>query len=151
MPVAEDYGFFLKTLSGKQWQRLGLQKRAGVSAPLFSIYSSQSTGIAEYSDLELLAVWCKSAGMSIIQLLPMNDTGFSFTPYDAASTFALEPMYLRPSEILGIEADSFKTEIAEIKKKFPLPVKRIDYGIKKEKLGLFEQMFEKFDTSSRDF
>lgn len=133
-----DYEFLLNTLAKKQWQKLGLKKRAGISTPLFSLYSSSSAGIGEYADLELFARWCKAAGMSIIQLLPMNDTGFNFTPYDGASTFALEPMYLRPSLISG----KFQAETAEIRKKFPAGQKRVDYGIKEAKLELFWKMFE---------
>lgn len=151
MPISSDYGFFLNALSKKQWLKFGLKKRAGVSTPLFSLYSALSTGIGEYPDLELLARWCRASGMSIIQLLPMNDTGFNFTPYDAASTFALEPMYLRPSQITGVKASDFEDEIEEIKKKFPSGNKRVDYGIKKSKMGLFWNMFQSGEKKSAGF
>lgn len=151
MSAPADYGFFLNSLSKKQWQKLGLAKRAGVSTPLFSLYSSSSTGTAEFPDLELLAEWCRACGMSIIQLLPMNDTGFNFTPYDAASTFALEPLYLRPSKISGAKAGKFDKEIKEIQKRFPAGARRVDYGIKKAKIELFFKMFETAETGSAEF
>lgn len=151
MSASADYGFFLNALSKKQWQKLGLTKRAGVSTPLFSLFSSSSTGIAEYPDLELLAQWCRSCGMSIIQLLPMNDTGFNFTPYDAASTFALEPVYLRPSRLAGIKTANFEKDILEIQKRFPAGAKRVDYGIKKAKIGLFLKMFQTAETENAVF
>ncbi len=151
MPNSPDYEFLLNSPAKKQWRKFGIKKRAGVSTPLFSLFSSLSTGIAEYPDLELLAEWCRDAGMSIIQLLPLNDTGFNFTPYDSASTFALEPMYLRPSQITGIDLKIFKDQIAEVQKKFPTGRKRVDYGIKKEKLELFWRMFQSVEKKSGDF
>jgi len=94
MPLyPEDaYGIFLKSKTADKWERFGAKRRAGVLAPLFSLYSKNSTGIGEIPDIKLLADWCEKTGLSIIQLLPMNDSGFNFTPYDCQSTFALDPM-----------------------------------------------------------
>ncbi len=133
---------FLSSISEKQWRKIGLSKRAGVSTPLFSIYSSKSLGIGEYPDLELLGDWCVKTGMSIIQLLPMNDVGLNFTPYDAASTFALEPMYLRLEDLKDADAAPFSAEINAAREKFPCGRKRVDYGIKKAKLEILEKIFE---------
>lgn len=74
--------------------RKSLQRMAGALAPLFSIYSDKSSGIGDFEDLRLLALWCNKAGLSIIQLLPMNEVGPTFCPYDSISSFALEPMYV---------------------------------------------------------
>ena len=57
-----------------------------MTAPLFSLYSKKSVGIGEAPDLKLLVDWCKKTGLSIIQLLPLNDVGFDFRPYDAQSS-----------------------------------------------------------------
>lgn len=135
------YDSFLQAVTGRQWQKLGTQRRAGVCTPLFSVYSSESTGIGEFPDLALLAEWCAKTEMSILQLLPMNDTARRFTPYDAASTFALDPVYLRPSSLAGIEVQKFKNEIEKIRAAFPCGKKRVDYGIKQAKLDLFWEMF----------
>jgi 4-alpha-glucanotransferase len=86
----ECYDDLLLTLAQKSWKKIGVKKRAGVAVPLFSLFSSKSLGIGELPDLKLLGDWCKTAGMSIIQLLPINDVGYNFTPYDAESTFALD-------------------------------------------------------------
>ena len=72
-----------------------LKRRAGVLVPLFSIYSDDSLGIGDLEDLKLLIDWCAKTGYSIIQLLPMNEVGSTFCPYDSISSFALEPMYMR--------------------------------------------------------
>lgn len=72
---------------------------AGVAIPVFSLRSKKSWGVGEFSDLKLMARWAKSVGMSIIQLLPVNDTSSSLTwrdsyPYNAISSFALHPLYI---------------------------------------------------------
>ena len=90
----------LATLSSVPWARIGTQRRSGAVAPLFSIYTTNSCGIGEFPDLRKLIDWCCQTGMSIIQLLPMNDVGFNFRPYDAQSSFALEPMYLSLSDVI---------------------------------------------------
>ncbi len=137
------YRDFLNAPTAPQWKRFGLARRAGVSVPLFSVFSAQSAGIGEIPDLELLGRWCRRAGMSIIQLLPMNDTGFNFTPYDAQSTFALEPMYLRLSDLRGAPLQLFKKSLQDLRKRFPAGRKRVDYGIKLAKLELMREIFKK--------
>ncbi|MDP3790948.1 MAG: 4-alpha-glucanotransferase [Candidatus Omnitrophota bacterium] len=71
-----------------------LKRMAGVLSPLFSIYSDKSLGIGGFEDMKLLSDWCDKTGISIIQLLPMNEVGSTFCPYDSISSFALEPMYI---------------------------------------------------------
>src|SRR5688500_111090 len=93
MPTRTENAAFLETASARQWRRIGTRRRAGVATPLFSVYSRSSAGVGEYPDLELLAGWCRRAGLGLIQLLPLNDIGFTFRPYDAESSFALEPMH----------------------------------------------------------
>ena len=141
---SDVYQSFLETLSKNQWERTGLKRRAGVCAPLFSIYSKESTGIGELPDLRLLADWCVMTKMSIIQLLPMNDVGFNFRPYDAESAFALEPMYLSLENLAGIDTKKFTKEIQKLKMEFPSGLSKVNYGIKKAKLNLLRQMFQSF-------
>lgn len=81
-------------MSYNNWKGIGSGRRAGVLVPLFSIYSKNSFGIGDFSDLKLLIDWCHKAGLSILQLLPMNEVSSTFCPYDAISSFALEPAYI---------------------------------------------------------
>ena len=104
------YQFFLKTPSGQKWERLGLKRRSGVCVPLFSVYSKKSIGIGELPDLKLLVDWCVETGMSILQLLPMNDVGFDFRPYDAQSSFAIDPMYLSLADLIRVDLKPFQEE-----------------------------------------
>lgn len=150
--MAENtYDYFLTSKTAAQWKKFGALRRSGVLAPLFSIYSNQSAGIGEIPDLKLLANWCVKCGMSIIQLLPLNDTGFDFAPYSCQSTFALEPMYLRLSDIKGACVSDFDTDMELIKTKCKAGSKRVDYKIKKMKLKLLWKMFETMAVEDTGF
>ncbi|MFH0764004.1 MAG: 4-alpha-glucanotransferase, partial [Candidatus Omnitrophota bacterium] len=118
------------------WKGIGSARRAGVLAPLFSVYSKNSFGIGDFRDLKLLIDWCGSAGLSILQLLPMNEVGPTFCPYDALSSFALEQAY--------ISIDS--------KKGHPPKGGRVDYAVKEEKLDELWNLYLKDKQSeSKDF
>jgi 4-alpha-glucanotransferase len=72
---------------------------AGVAIPVFSLRSRNDFGAGQFSDLKLLADWAKQTGLSLLQVLPVNDTTSTFTrrdsyPYAAISVFALHPLYL---------------------------------------------------------
>lgn len=141
-----DYSFLRETLTGKHWKRLGTDRRAGVAVPLFSVYSEKSAGIGEIPDICLLVDWCKAAGMSMLQLLPLNDVGFRYTPYDAESTFALEPAYLRLEGLEGVPDASLKEHAEKLKADFPVTVNRVNYGIKKAKLDILRRLFDTLET-----
>lgn len=115
-----DYKSFLQTTSRPHWDRVGLRRRAGVCAPLFSLHSQNSVGIGEIPDLRLLVDWCKATGLSIIQLLPLNDVGYDFAPYSAQSSFALDPMYLSLRKLLGVDVDLLKRTFTRWPSGFPL-------------------------------
>ncbi|MBM3246489.1 MAG: 4-alpha-glucanotransferase [Candidatus Omnitrophica bacterium] len=122
-------------LSKKKWERIGSVRRAGVLAPLFSIYSEDSIGIGDFADLKLLINWTNQAANTIVQLLPLNEVGPLFCPYDSLSSFALEPMYLSLRPFAGKTGD--------LKKKFPAGKSYVDYGIKKAKLDLLREIYLK--------
>jgi len=71
------------------------KKITGVVVPLPALKSRKSLGIGEFADLPLLGRWAVSNGMKLIQILPVNDTGFEHSPYSALSAFALHPVYAR--------------------------------------------------------
>jgi 4-alpha-glucanotransferase len=136
-----DYGAFLKSPSRAHWERVGLRRRAGVCVPLFSLHSKDSVGIGEYPDLKGLVDWCAATGLSIIQLLPLNDVGYDFAPYSAKSSFALDPMYLSLRCLWGVDAGRFEGEIRELGRGFPIG-RKVNYGIKGAKMSLLWRMFE---------
>jgi 4-alpha-glucanotransferase len=71
----------------------------GVLVPVGSLRSAKSSGVGEFADLPLLADWCLEAGLDVIQILPVNDTGGETSPYSATSAFALHPLYLRVDDV----------------------------------------------------
>ncbi len=75
---------------------------AGVAIPVFSLRSEDDFGVGDFFDLKLMIDWAARTGQNFVQVLPINDTTMtgSWTdsyPYNANSTFALHPMYLRLS------------------------------------------------------
>jgi 4-alpha-glucanotransferase len=52
-------------------------------------------GIGEFADLEEFAQLGKKMGIGLIQILPVNDTGYWSSPYFSLTAFALNPIYLR--------------------------------------------------------
>ena len=87
---------------------------AGVAIPVFSLRSTKSFGIGEFADISLLADWAARTGMSVIQLLPINDTTMTRTwrdsyPYNANSSFALHPAYIRLEDV-GMLSDTQKLQ-----------------------------------------
>lgn len=72
---------------------------AGVAVPVFALRNPEGFGVGEFRDLKTLADWSQKAGLSIIQILPINDTTANYTwtdsyPYAAVSVYALHPQYL---------------------------------------------------------
>lgn len=131
----------INTPSGEKWRRIGIQRRSGAAVPLFSVYSSRSIGIGEFRDIKYLIRWCKETGLSILQFLPMNDVGDDFAPYNAVSSFALEPMYIAINKLKNVNLSPFKKEIRKLKKLYRCGSNRINYKIKKEKLDLLWKIY----------
>lgn len=117
------------------------QKRAGVLIPFFSVYSKNSFGSADFSDLKLAIDWIKNTGNSILQLLPMNEMGRVFCPYDALSSFALDPLYLSFLDLPLPKDKSIKRQIENLKKNLPFPAGFVDYTFKDEKIRLLREIF----------
>jgi len=131
----------LKSGSKEKWKKLGTAKRAGVVFPLFSAYSKNSLGIGDLKDLKLIIDWCHKTGNSILQLLPMNELGGVFCPYDSISSFALEPSYLSINLIPGGDTESVKNKVEDIKKAFPAGQPYMSYRIKQEKINLLHDIY----------
>lgn len=76
------------------WKQFGFTHHHGIQISLLGLRSSSSSGCGEYTDLYPLIEWASSCGLSIIQLLPLNDSGPDPSPYNALSSCALHPIYL---------------------------------------------------------
>src|SRR5688500_5833743 len=75
-------------------------KTAGILVPLFSVRSGRSCGIGDIADLPELAQWAVDHGHRLVQLLPLGDLPEGETsPYSAATSFAIDPMYVATDRI----------------------------------------------------
>lgn len=98
-----------------KFRQADLWKAAGVAVPVFSLRTENGLGSGEFSDLKPLSDWAKDCNLSVIQVLPINDTtaNYSWTdsyPYAAISVYALHPQYLSVSNL------PYKLTIPEQKK-----------------------------------
>ena len=76
-----------------------LYHAAGVAVPVFSLRTENGFGVGEFSDLKILADWASKTNLSVLQILPINDTTANYTwtdsyPYAAISVYALHPQYV---------------------------------------------------------
>lgn len=90
---------------------------AGVAIPVFSLRSEKDFGVGDFYDLIKMVDWAVATGQNFIQILPINDTTMTYKwtdsyPYNANSTFALHPIYLRVDE-LGIIKDTERRKYFE--------------------------------------
>lgn len=114
--------------------------QSGVAVPLFSLHSKDSAGVGEFLDLIPFGGWAKKCGLDVIQILPVNDTGFESSPYSARSAFALNPVFIRLQIIQGAEA--FKQEISALQKEFSGAPKVRYAEIARKKRELLRKIFD---------
>lgn len=75
-------------------------RASGIAVPVFSLRTSEGSGVGEFLDLKLMTDLCAKVGSRVIQILPVNDTSCFLNwrdsyPYSSLSVFALHPIYLR--------------------------------------------------------
>ena len=75
------------------------ERISGLVVPLLSLRKNKSAACGVFSDLIELGKLAKHWGLSLIQLLPLNDTGNGTSPYSALSAFALHPIYISLPEV----------------------------------------------------
>lgn len=119
---------------------LNKQYITGTAIPVSALRTEASCGIGEFLDLKQFGNWCKVVGIDLIQLLPVNDTGYQSSPYSALSAFALHPIYISIKNIP--EAKEFKKEISSIEKKWNSREKVHFNDVLKAKLNLLEKIFK---------
>lgn len=95
--------------------------RCGICLPLSAIWSQKSAGCGEFLDLVPLLHWLRDAGMDVLQLLPLNDTGDETSPYSALSTCALNPLYLSLWALPGVKQESPRPAPAPAPRGVPEP------------------------------
>ncbi len=127
--------------------KYSLEKKflTGVAIPVSSLRTESSCGVGEFSDLKYFADWCKEAGLDLIQILPVNDTGYQSSPYSALSAFALHPIYISIPELP--ESKKFKQEIEKLKNKWEKKENINFNAILKDKVKLLKKIYKESSES----
>lgn len=86
-------------------------RRAGVCFPLWSLLSEKSFETGDIHTLEAILPWLQKTGFSVLQILPLNDSGYGSSPYSSLSSFAIDPLYISLHK-LGIPEYNRKKRIA---------------------------------------
>lgn len=89
---------------------------AGVGVPVFSLRTERSVGVGQFTDLVPFVDWAAAVGLTVVQLLPVNDSIKSHDwddsyPYDVVSVRALHPMYVDLADV-GVDAVAADVEAA---------------------------------------
>lgn len=119
---------------------------AGLLAPLFAIRSENDLGIGDTEGLRQLVDWAAEIGFSLVQLLPITETGADNSPYMAVSSVAIEPATLcvTPEAIPDLPRKDYQEVLASY------DFKKIRSGpvlypiVKGLKLLLLERAFDRF-------
>lgn len=116
------------------------KKELALVVPVSALRTKKSCGVGEFLDLIELAKFCKKAKISLIQILPVNDSGYDASPYNLVSAFALNPVYISLEKLEG--AKKFLPEIKALRKNFDA-LERVAYQeVLKEKIKLARKIFE---------
>ena len=89
-------------------------KLAGILTPLFALRGANDLGVGDVAALRELVDWAADAGLGVVQLLPVNETGNDHSPYNAISSVALDPLTieLTPIAVPELEQEWIGEEVA---------------------------------------
>ena len=92
------------------------KKIAGVLVPLFALRREDDLGIGDLGALREFIDWIAESGFTLVQLLPINETGADNSPYNAISAMAIEPttLQLAPGSPEDLTREDFETALAEV-------------------------------------
>ncbi len=122
-------------------------KGAGVAIPVFSLKSKNSFGVGEFTDIPALVDWCKTVGLKLVQILPINDTTATHTwldsyPYASISAFALHPIYLNVEQVASTYAGKKVVAENEQEKLRLNGLDALDYdAVMAAKWGIIKELF----------
>jgi 4-alpha-glucanotransferase len=91
------------------------KKIAGVLVPLFALRGENDLGIGDVGALREFIDWIAEIGFTLVQLLPINETGADNSPYNAISAIAIEPttLYLAPGSPEDLRRNDFENAISQ--------------------------------------
>jgi len=130
-------------------------RRAGVLVPLFSLRSDRDWGVGEIGDIGPAARWLESAGLRLLQLLPINELPpHETSPYSSLSAMAVDPQYLSMGDVEDFAALGGERALeAELRTKLESlrVAPAVDYaGVRRLKHVALRRSYERFrDTELR--
>jgi len=94
-------------------------RKCGVFVPLFALRGGDDRGIGDTRALKEMIAWCGRHHLSVLQILPVNETSGDNSPYNAISSVALEPttLSLRVVDIPGLS----ESHLRSVCERHPLP------------------------------
>jgi 4-alpha-glucanotransferase len=117
----------------------------GTVVPVGALKSGKPTAVGEFPDLVEFAHLCKKMKIGLIQLLPVNDTGYQSSPYFSLTAFALHPLYLRIADLP--EAEKFKDKAAAINKEFGQETRFPYEKILRAKMNLLREIYKENESA----
>lgn len=129
-----------------------MEKMTGTAIPLSALKTKNSIGCGEYPDLVNFADFCKQSNLKIIQLLPVNDTGTSSSPYNALSAFALHPLYISIKDLPETQQNAFAVNAINKLTNKHGNNKRFNYSeLRTDKLSLLHEIYsQNIDKITKD-
>ncbi|MDR3139073.1 MAG: 4-alpha-glucanotransferase [Treponema sp.] len=115
------------------------QRLIGTVVPVGALRGERSLGVGEFPDLTEFAALCTRMGIGLIQLLPVNDTGYESSPYFALTAFALHPLYLRIGDLS--EATRHTRELEQLGRQFNKEARFPYQQILRAKMKLLREIY----------
>jgi 4-alpha-glucanotransferase len=114
------------------------KRLAGVAVPVQALRSASSEGVGDFLDLVPFGEFCAKAGMGVVQILPVNDSGTQSSPYSARSAFALHPLLIRLSALPEAAGAEYRGRFEALE-----ALARFDYqSVRAKKLALASEIFD---------
>jgi 4-alpha-glucanotransferase len=119
------------------------RRLTGVVVPVGALRGRGSMGVGEFADLADFARLCKKMGLGLIQLLPVNDSGYESPPYASLTAFGLQPLYLRIEDLEEFKSAGadVKEKIAEAGRKFDQAPRFSHYQILRAKMEILREIY----------
>ena len=125
---------------------------AGVLAPVFAIRGANDLGVGDTEAIKELISWTARQGLSVVQILPINETGGDSSPYNLLSAMAIEPTTI--ATLPGVIPDLTQADFERITARFDLDALRqgiVQYReVKKLKRELLYASFKTFRSRAGD-
>jgi 4-alpha-glucanotransferase len=124
-------------------------RRPGTLVTLFTIPTSRSWGNGEITDKPVFARWASGAGLSVVQLLPVNEMADGqSSPYSALSAMAIDPIFISVADVPEFAANGGEPALSREQRqqlddvrRSPLVTHRVVRGLKE---GVLRALFERF-------